>query len=158
MILIDNEWHGREISRLVANCTPYINRVDHCVSNARNGRLLGGVIFQNFMGDAVNIHVAGISRGWLTRELLATIFDVAFNRLKVKQVLGFVPETNARALAFDQKIGFVPIFTIPDVVPGGGLVILSMYRNQCRWLKEDHGQHNRIRRHHAVRGVSAVVA
>lgn len=132
MIHLDNIEHGQAIGDKVGN--PFMPRVDRCVSRTRAGNLVGGVIYQNYTHRGINLHVAAWDSRWLTRDLLWTIFTYPFDMLKVTKVMAFVPTTNRRAIDFDKSIGFKEEYTIQDVVPGGGLMILSMRREDCRWL------------------------
>jgi hypothetical protein len=52
----------------------------------------------------------------------------------VEVIYGPVESTNKKALEFDKKIGFTEHTRLKGAIPGGDLVILSMYRGQCRWL------------------------
>jgi hypothetical protein len=132
VIECNNPAHGTAIATLTS--TPFTPGLDSCISRSRAGRLLGGVIYQQFLKRSIVIHVAGFDPHGLSRDLLWAIFDYPFNRLGVEQILGFVPTTNTRALEFDKKIGFKPVTRIPDVVPGGDMIVISMRRNECRWL------------------------
>lgn len=137
MIECNNPDHGRVIASLTS--TPFTPGLDMSITRSHEGKLLGGVIYQNYMTRSIVIHVASFARGWLTRDLLWAIFDYPFNRLKVEKILGFVPSTNRRALDFDMNVGFTIAAVIPDVVSAplgeqGDLVVLSMTRAECRWL------------------------
>lgn len=132
MIHLDNTEHGYAIADKVGR--PYMPRFDRCVSRTRKGNLVGGVIYQDYRHRSICVHVASWSPGWLSRDLLWTIFTYPFDMLKVEQVLGLVPSTNKHALQFDLKIGFKEILRIPEIVPNGDLVILSMRRKDCKWL------------------------
>lgn len=113
-----------------------LNEEDHfaCISRTLNGDLLGGAIYHHYTGPAIGIHVASASPRWLTRNALYVAFAYPFDQLRVTKLIGVVPAINLPALAFDKALGFVEEATLQDVVPGGAAVILSMRREQCRWL------------------------
>ena len=67
--------------------------------------------------------------------MLWVSFNYTFIQLGCKVLFGQVPETNSKALEFDLKIGFKEITRIDDVFPDGGLILLAMRREECRWLK-----------------------
>lgn len=46
-----------------------------------------------------------------------------------------VPATNYTALEFDLKLGFIEETIIRDVYREGDMIVLSMYKDDCRWLK-----------------------
>ncbi len=102
-----------------------------------HGNLVGGVLFDHYNGRSIAMHVAGDGRRWLNREFIRACFDYVFNQLGVHKVIGMVPSWNKGALRFDFKLGFEKEAVIEDAVPGGDLIILSMTRDQCRWLSQE---------------------
>ena len=134
MIHFDNTPHALAIA---AKAGTLLNPgVDNVISRTGvDGRLLGGVIYKEFTGASVQAHIAGFGPNWLGRDLLWVIFDYPFNQLGVSKIFGPVPETNKAALAFDYKLGFKYVTTIPGVFLDGGLIVLEMDRVDCRWLK-----------------------
>lgn len=114
----------------------YIPGSSQGIGLERDGELVAGVLFDQFTGQSVCMHVASDgTRAWMTREYLAICFDFPFRQLKVKKVLGLVDSTNENALSFDRALGFKHEATIEDAGKTGSLVILSMSRDDCRWLK-----------------------
>lgn len=106
----------------------------HCVARMRGDRLLGGVIFEGYTGSSIELHVAGFDPRWITRDILWAIFAFPFLQLNCKKVIGRVAETNRRALELDLKLGFIEEARIRDAYPEGDLIILTMRRDECRWL------------------------
>lgn len=110
------------------------------------GRLIAGIAFDNYNVAAIQIHVAALpGTHWLTRELLARVFSYPFEQLQVQKLIGLVGSTNANALRFDLALGFQIEATLKDAYPDGDLLILTMTRDQCRWLNANnkdrtHGQ------------------
>lgn len=102
----------------------------------RDGKLIAGVLYDNFNGRSVQMHVAAEGKHWLVREYLRTCFDYPFNQLKVNKVIGLVDSTNLDALRFDRHLGFVDEHVIKDAGKYGDLHILTMTREQCRFLKD----------------------
>jgi RimJ/RimL family protein N-acetyltransferase len=101
----------------------------------KNGALVAGVVFDLYNGASICMHVASDgSKRWLTREFRRFCFRYAFEQLKVKKVIGIVPSTNEDALKFDANLGFIEEHRITDAHPEGDLVLLSMTKQQCRWL------------------------
>lgn len=133
MITTGNLDHARTIAEEVG--TFFNPACDHVISRARDGKLLGGVIFTGFTGASISIHVAGFSPHWINNNMLWITFDYPFNQLKVSKLIGQVPSCNRKALDFDLKLGFKEEARIMDIYPDGDLVILSMRRENCRWLK-----------------------
>jgi len=99
-----------------------------------DGTLTAGVLYDMFNGRSVCMHVA-IEKP-VTREYTRVCFDYPFNQLGVVKVIGLVDSTNAKALRFDKHLGFVEEARIVDGGRIGDLVLLTMTRQQCRWIKE----------------------
>jgi len=95
------------------------------------------VLFDHYNGRSIAMHVAGDGRRWLNREFIRACFDYVFRQLGVNKVIGMVPSWNKDALRFDFKLGFEKEAVIEDAVPGGDLIILTMTRDQCRWLSQE---------------------
>ena len=134
MILFGNVEHARTIAhRAGSGFDPEIN---YCISRTdKVGELLGGVIYTNYTGRSVMGHIAGFAPRWLTPQMMFVIHDFPFNLLKVERIFVTVPTPNERSLSVAEKMGFAWVTTIPAVVVGGDLDVLSMSRKGCRWLK-----------------------
>jgi RimJ/RimL family protein N-acetyltransferase len=99
-------------------------------------RLIAGVLFDQYNGRSICMHVAAEGAGWMTREYLRVCFDYPFNQAKVTKILGLVDSTNIQARRFDEHLGFQLEATLKDAGKFGDLLIYSMTRQQCRFLKE----------------------
>jgi len=133
MIEFNNILHGEEISKAIPRTFNPIH--DHVISRTnKDGKLLGGVTFDGYTGSCVFIHQAGFDRRWLSRDLLWVIFDYTFNQLRCKKAVGIVPSSNAELLAFNERLGFKYETQIEDGYPDGNMLVLSMKRDECRWL------------------------
>jgi RimJ/RimL family protein N-acetyltransferase len=109
--------------------------IDTVISRTRDEKLLGGVIFTSFTGASISIHAAGFAPRWLNNNMLWIAFDYPFNQVDVSKVIGEVPSRNRKALDFNAKLGFKEEARIREYYPDADLVILSMRREDCRWLK-----------------------
>lgn len=107
----------------------------------RRGELVAGVVIDHFNGASACMHVAASGKYWLTREFIHVVFDYVFRQLGLNVVIGLVPSWNTQALRFDLNLGFVEKCRIPGAVPQGDLVVLTMSREQCRWLKGSRDGH-----------------
>ena len=114
-----------------------------CVGLEKSGALVAGVVLESYNGRNANIHVAGVGKHWLSRNLLTTIFHYAFNHLKLKRLTGLVPASNVAALDFDRHIGFELEYVMPDGAKDGDLCILVMRPEQCRYLPNEVTHHGR---------------
>lgn len=101
-------------------------------------RILGGVVFHNWTGrgGSVTVHDAGVEdTNWATRDFLWNVFDYAFNQLGCEVMVGPVPSTTERALSINERMGFKREAVIRGVFPDGDLVIMTMRRADCRFLR-----------------------
>ena len=109
-----------------------------CIGSVVDGELRGVVGYDMYNGSSIAMHVAG-KPGWLNRELLRVCFDYPFNICKVNVILGFVPSGNKEALRFNKHLGFTEDLVIPGGHPDGALSIMTMRRENCRYLGENRG-------------------
>ena len=98
------------------------------------GKLIAGVVLEGYNERNANVHVAGIGRHWLNRNMLTTFFHYCFNHLGLMRLTGLVPASNVEALAFDEHVGFRHEYTMSDGAKDGDLHILVMRREDCRFL------------------------
>jgi hypothetical protein len=133
MIEFNNSHHGYAISQ--ACNVSYNSQMDQCISRADGDNLLGGVLYQAYTGASVNLHIAGFDPAWVIRDMIWVCFHYPFMQMKCHKIFGQVPASNLRALEFNRKLGFIEETRIKDVFPDGDLVVLSMKREDCKWLK-----------------------
>lgn len=103
-----------------------------------DGKLVAGVIVDGWNGASARMHVAG-DGNWLNREFLFACFDYVFRQLNLNVVIGIVPSDNAKALRFDKHLGFKELARIPKGHPAGDLVILTLRKEDCRYVGEHRG-------------------
>jgi RimJ/RimL family protein N-acetyltransferase len=99
----------------------------------KDGSLVGGVIFDRYMGRSICLHIAGEGQ-WLTKGFLKACFSYVFNQMKVLKAVALVESTNTKSLRLTKKLGFQPQAVIPDAGWTGDLLIHTMTPDQCRWL------------------------
>ena len=123
---------------------------DRCIANvcpdAHGGHIMGGFAFQNFTGrnGSIVAHMAGVDPRWCSRDLLWMCFDYCFNQLGVHKILATIPEHCSEALRQDLRAGYTREATIAHVFPDGvAMTILSMTRDQCRWLSMKQNNYRR---------------
>lgn len=100
--------------------------------------LRAGVVYADWNGPNVVCHIASDgTRRWLTREYLWAIFDYPFRQLKVERITVTVGEGNKNSRRFVEHLGFTVEATLERAHPTGGLVVYRMFKNDCRWLREN---------------------
>lgn len=132
-IVFNDHVHGYAIAS--ASGTSFNPVVDICIGRVVGDKLLGGVLFQNYTGSSIGIHVAGFADHWINRDMLWVCFHYPFVQLGCSKLFGQVPSTNSKALEFNLNLGFKEVARIEDVFPDGDLIVLTMQREKCRWLK-----------------------
>ena len=114
----------------------YNPRADVCISRTHeDGRLLGGVIFTDYLIASIQIHVASFTPRWINRQMLWYTFAYPFLQLQVQTLFGQVNSENHAALEFDKHLGFREVTRIDGIYPSGQLVLMAMTRDECRFLK-----------------------
>ena len=109
--------------------------VDQVISNhSKDGKLLGGVIYDGKTSNCIFAHQASFSRQWLMGPMLWVIFDYPFNQLKVGKLAGTIPSSDTKLLEFNQRLGFKEEGRIKDAYLDGDLIVMTMTRAECRWL------------------------
>lgn len=108
---------------------------DHSIANYRSGKIVGGFALTGFLGASATVHMAGDDPRWCSRDLMWMVFHYAFVQLRVRKVLALVRSDNYPALAEDLRAGFMPETIVSDVYPNAHMMILSMTRDRCKWLR-----------------------
>lgn len=103
------------------------------------GQLIAGVLYDEYNGTSIRMHVAAIGRRWMTKEYLWMCFHYPFEQLKVNKIIGLVGSGNANAIAFDEHLGFKLEHSIVDAHKDGALLVYTMKREQCRFLEIKNG-------------------
>ena len=102
----------------------------------KDGELIAGVIVDGYVENTrCSIHCAGEGKQWLNREFLFVVFDYVFRQLNCNVVVQTVCSNNVDSMKFTSHLGFGEKCRIEDGALGGDLVILSMRREDCRWIK-----------------------
>lgn len=118
----------------------YIPEGAYAIGLEEDGEILAGVMYDHhYAGASVQAHIAAKHGSrWLSREHLEVGFGYPFDYLKVKKIIGVVEETNFAAVRLDEHLGFTLETRIKDGCAGGDLLVYSMTREQCRFLKGRH--------------------
>lgn len=131
-IFLDNTEFAEKIASEL-NIT-YRPNLDHSLTRVKHGKLLGGVIYQSYTGPSIELFMAGLDPHWVSRDLIWATFAYPFIQLKCSKLIGRVADTNKRALNMELKLGFKEEGRIKNAVTGGDILILTMKREDCKWL------------------------
>lgn len=105
-----------------------------CIGNVLNGKLVAVVGYDMYNGASIQMHVAG-EGNWFTKDMLYAAFDYPFRVCKCNMVIGLVPSGNTAAIKFDKHIGFEVQLNLAGAHPDGSLLVMTMKKEQCRYLK-----------------------
>jgi RimJ/RimL family protein N-acetyltransferase len=108
----------------------------------RDGELIAGVLYESFNGANVWMHVAAVPGAkWMPREFIRYCFQYPFDELGVTRISGLVYETNHAARRTNEKLGFrIETRLLGAAEDGSDALIYVMRREDCRFLKDRHGQ------------------
>jgi hypothetical protein len=103
--------------------------------NARGlGNGTGAIIFDQWTHNSVCVHSYIPEPRFLTKGFLSDMFRYAFTN--VDWIIGVTPADNAKALAFNERLGFTVRDRLPDgFAKGIDTVIQVMFYTDCRWWK-----------------------
>lgn len=100
-------------------------------------RIVCGI--NGWLGKVCQIHIA-FAPDWhfSPREMLRSVFRYAFVKCKRELVLGIVNSKNAKAMRFDEHLGFKELYRIPGMHDeGGDIVVLGMRKEACRYIGDE---------------------
>lgn len=132
MFRFDNSVDGMAIAAKAGAI--YNAAVDKCVARVEHGELYGGVIFGQYTGSSMAIHMAGFRQNWCNRDMVWVAFHYPFVQLGVTKLFGQVGLHRPEVIKIDLQLGFKQEAIIKDVYPEGDMMLLSMYRDDCKWL------------------------
>lgn len=109
------------------------------IGRVRDGRLVAGVLYEDFNGANVICHIRGDS-GWASRGYLGVIFDYPFRQLGVKRITVPVCSTNTACRKLVEHMGFTLESTLAEATPLGDMLLYRMFASECKYLRGRYGQ------------------
>ncbi len=133
LIVLNDPFHGFTIANEAG--VIFNPKSDPVIARVVKGEVIGGVIFNGYSPrGSICMHMAGFDPRWISRDLIWVCFDYPFNQLGVKKIFANTPETCTTALKMNRKFGFLREMRVKDVFEDGDLIVMDMYRHECRWL------------------------
>ena len=101
----------------------------------RDGEIIAAVIFDDFNGQNVFMHVAAVpGKKWLNRHFLHEAFKHPFVTLGAQRITLWIEKTNIASRIFATHLGFRAEATLEAAGKAGGdVVIYRMFRRDCRY-------------------------
>jgi RimJ/RimL family protein N-acetyltransferase len=109
--------------------------VNHSFSTHRDGDILGGFALVGYTGAAMTMHMASRDKRWFSRDLAALAFGYGFHQLGCRKLLAPVKSTNHALVALVRRGGWKFDAVLRDVYPDADMIVFSMTRNECPWLR-----------------------
>lgn len=134
VIVLNDPDHGR----MVANIANTVYQPgDKVLARTVDDQFVGGVLYQEYTGRSVWMHMGSVKKGWCTREMLISIFHFPFVGLRCYKLFAKVPEWKMDALRYNLRVGFKVETFVEDVYNEGGVFLISMTRPECKWVNPD---------------------
>lgn len=146
----DTALAGHTLTSDVVKVLEFVNSIMKLTASAdmkgigmlRGDRMVSGVVYEGYNQHNIWMHCAAVpGRHWLTRVFLEAVFGYPFLQLGVKRVSAYVDASNKAARKFDEHLGFKLEATLSGAARDGGDVLIYVMRlEDCRFLRNDHGQ------------------
>jgi RimJ/RimL family protein N-acetyltransferase len=103
---------------------------------SRDGKLVGGVVFDTFCDHSCRISVASDgSANWMTKEFVLTVFSYPFLQCGLRRISALTSVNNAASLNFVRAFGFVEEGRLrEDGSEGEDLLVFGLLARECRFL------------------------
>lgn len=103
----------------------------------QDGELVAGVVFNEYTGTNINIHVAAVpGKRWMNRDFLFRVFAYPFLQLKCNRVTGLVRVDNLPAQKFNEHLGFVREGIVRSACKDGtNMILYGMLATECKFLR-----------------------
>jgi hypothetical protein len=133
-ILIDEPGAGEWIMGQLSGV--FHPQYDHSFSTHRDDRILGGFVMSHFIGGSMSVHMAAQDKHWCSRELLWLVFHYGFEQLGCFKMLTPLASDMHDVIRMDMRAGWALEAIVRDAyAPGKHMLILSMTKETCPWLK-----------------------
>ena len=103
----------------------------------KDGVLLGGLVFHNYVGFNVELSVAFDSAAWCSRRTIRTLAAYPFLQMKVARCTAMTGIKNKKTRKLIEGLGGKLEGVHPKGLDGiQTLVSYGMLKENCRWIKE----------------------
>lgn len=106
------------------------------IGGVLDGRMIGGLLFNNYAGFMVDMHLATTDKRWANKRILKAGFEMAFGHLKCKRVNMMCSKDNRSMRKLALRLGFkqegchkMAHLGTTDAISYG------LLKTDCRWLK-----------------------
>jgi RimJ/RimL family protein N-acetyltransferase len=122
------DWISKRLNQKFPEDSTFLGQV-------KDSKLVAVRGYCNFVGNSCAIHIASEGSHWMNRELLWACFDYPFNKLEKKVIVTALDANNEKAVRLNRHLGFHIETVIKDAHENGDLMIMTMRKENCRFLK-----------------------
>lgn len=97
--------------------------------------IVAGLLYEKFNGTSITIHQAIARPGVITKDFLWYVFHYPFVELGCERLTGIVAASNTQAIELNLNLGFEIEARLERACPSGDIIIMRMFRENCRFLK-----------------------
>jgi RimJ/RimL family protein N-acetyltransferase len=124
------EWVGKQLMKDAEAFKPCV-----AVGIERNGELIAGVVYNNYVGHLIEMTIASLDKRWCSRHNLKALFAYPFTQLGLRRVQALCSDKDEGVQMFLKRLGFTHEGTHPCGYHDGGTALsFGMLKHQCRWL------------------------
>lgn len=117
----------------------WIPGMGRAIGKIKNGEIVAGVVYEDWNGANLTCHIAGVGQ-WADRNFLAIIFDYPFNQIGAKRITAPICSSNTKSIDLVRKMGFNQENKLQGATPKGDLLLFSMFKNECKYLRGKYGK------------------
>jgi RimJ/RimL family protein N-acetyltransferase len=128
MVVID-----KEIAKWVMEKTGYYSERMTAIGDYKDGVLIAGIAYENYNKNCIWGHQRIDSPP--SRQFWINNADYIFNQCGCKKFSAAVEANNEEAIRLNLHIGFEVEATLKDSGKNGDLLIMTLWRDKCRFLK-----------------------
>jgi len=122
------EWISNKLKQNFPEDSTFLGQV-------KGNKLVAVIGYCNFVGNSCAIHIASEGSHWMDKQLLWACFDYPFNKLEKKVIVTALDASNEEAVRLNRHLGFQIETVIKDAHENGDLMIMTMRKENCRFLK-----------------------
>lgn len=101
----------------------------------REGELIAGVVYNNYVGHLIEMTIASLDKRWATRHNLRALFGYPFTQLGLRRVQALCSANDEGVKMFLKRLGFIHEGVHPCAYHDGNTAYsFGMLKHQCRYI------------------------
>jgi L-amino acid N-acyltransferase YncA len=108
--------------------------VTACLGVMDEDKMVAGVVYDHLTGPCVTATIA-VEGKCLPRRMIRAMFNFPFHYLGVRKILVYINEANEASLKLAKRLGFAVEAAIKDVYVEGDMLVLSLPKQDCVWIR-----------------------